>query len=128
MADITFEVVKEFGILSEEKGGWKKELNLIAWNGRAPKIDIRDWSPDHEKMGKGLTFTREEAIKLKELLETALSDAGSVRDQPCDLRTQRGNGLLGHPIATLVIFVPSVALHPPPIYVSARSQLVQFLP
>ena len=73
MADITFEITKSLGVVSEEKGGWKKELNLVAWNGRAPKFDIRDWSPDHEKMGKGLTMTREEAVRLKELLEAALS-------------------------------------------------------
>jgi hypothetical protein len=77
MADITFEITKSFGMVSEEKGGWKKELNLVAWNGRPPKFDLRDWSPDHEKMGKGLTFTREEAIKLKELLEAALSENGA---------------------------------------------------
>lgn len=81
MADITFEIVKSFGIVSEEAGGWKKELNLVAWNGRQPKFDVRDWSPDHQKMGKGLTFTREEATKLKELLETALAseDAPSAQ-------------------------------------------------
>jgi hypothetical protein len=73
MADITYEVVKSFGIVSEDKGGWKKELNFVAWNGRPPKFDIREWSPDHEKMGKGLTLTRDEAAKLKDLLETALA-------------------------------------------------------
>ncbi len=73
MDDITFEIVKSFGIVSEAKGGWKKELNLVAWNERQPKFDVREWSPDHQKMGKGLTFTREEATKLKELLEAALS-------------------------------------------------------
>ncbi|HOJ98430.1 MAG TPA: PC4/YdbC family ssDNA-binding protein [Termitinemataceae bacterium] len=72
MADITFEILKTFGVLSEERGGWKKELNLVSWNGRAPKLDIRDWAPDHEKMGKGITLTKEEAKKLIELLQGAL--------------------------------------------------------
>lgn len=72
MPDITFDVVKTYGVLSEERGGWKKELNLVSWNGRSPKFDLRDWAPDREKMGKGITLTREEAEKLAELLKTAL--------------------------------------------------------
>lgn len=54
--------------ISENAKGWRKELNKISWNGAAPKYDIRDWAPDHEKMGKGVTLTEEEAAKLKELL------------------------------------------------------------
>lgn len=73
MPDIVFEITKHFGVLSEEKSGWKKELNLVSWNNRAPKLDIRDWSPDHEKMGKGVTLSKEEAQKLMELLQGALS-------------------------------------------------------
>ncbi|WCK56720.1 PC4/YdbC family ssDNA-binding protein [Aneurinibacillus sp. Ricciae_BoGa-3] len=56
------------GILSESTKGWKKELNLISWNGREPKYDIREWSPEREKMGKGVTLSREELAALKELL------------------------------------------------------------
>ena len=54
--------------LSKELSGWTKELNLISWNGREPKYDLRDWDPEHEKMGKGVTLTEEELKKLKELL------------------------------------------------------------
>ena len=68
MADIKFEIVEEIGVLSENPKGWRKELNRISWNGAAPKYDIRDWAPEHEKMGKGVTLTEEEAAKLKELL------------------------------------------------------------
>ena len=68
MADIKYEIVQEIGILSETAKGWRKELNMISWNGAAPKYDIRDWASDHEKMGKGITLTKEEAEKLKELL------------------------------------------------------------
>jgi hypothetical protein len=57
MADITFEITKAIGVLSESAKGWTKELNLVSWNGREPKYDVREWSPGHEKMGKGLTFT-----------------------------------------------------------------------
>ena len=68
MADFKFEIKKEIGVLSTSTKGWKKELNLISWNGGAPKYDIREWSPDHEKMGKGVTLTDEEAQNLKQLL------------------------------------------------------------
>ena len=68
MADIKFEIVKKIGILSQSEKGWAKELNLISWNDREPKYDIRDWSPDGEKMGKGVTLTEEELKALKALL------------------------------------------------------------
>jgi hypothetical protein len=74
MPEFTYEVVKNYGILSEDKGGWKKELNLVSWNNRSPKIDIRDWAPGREKMGKGITLTREEAVKLKEYLDLVLAE------------------------------------------------------
>ena len=60
--------MKHIGVLSESGKGWTKELNVISWNGANPKYDIRDWAPDHEKMGKGITLTEEEAAKLRELL------------------------------------------------------------
>ncbi|BCK01155.1 YdbC family protein [Anaerocolumna chitinilytica] len=69
MADIKYEIVKTIGVLSEGAKGWTKELNLISWNDREPKYDIREWAPDHEKMGKGVTLSNEEVLKLKELLE-----------------------------------------------------------
>ncbi len=68
MSEIKYEIIEKLGILSESTKGWTKELNLISWNGSTPKYDIRDWYPDHEKMGKGITLTDEEAKKLKELL------------------------------------------------------------
>ena len=69
MADNTFEIVEELGVLSTSAKGWTKELNLVSWNGRPPKYDIREWSPDHEKMGKGLTFSEEEMAALAKLLK-----------------------------------------------------------
>lgn len=68
MADIKYEIVEELGVLSEGSRGWRKELNLVSWNGAAPKYDLRDWAPEHEKMGKGITLTREEAKALAALL------------------------------------------------------------
>lgn len=72
MADIKYDIVEELGVLSESAKGWTKELNLISWNGGAPKYDIRDWAPEHEKMGKGVTLSEEEAKKLAELLSAKL--------------------------------------------------------
>ena len=73
MADIKYEIKEELGTISENSKGWSKELNLISWNDGAPKYDIRDWAPDHEKMGKGVTLTKEEAVVLFELLKVVLS-------------------------------------------------------
>ena len=69
MAEITFEIKESLGVLSESTRGWTKELNLVSWNGREPKYDIREWDPVHEKMGKGVTLTEEELVALKKLLE-----------------------------------------------------------
>ncbi|MDD2216140.1 MAG: PC4/YdbC family ssDNA-binding protein [Eubacteriales bacterium] len=69
MADLKYEITKTLGVLSEGSKGWQKEINLVSWNERKPKIDIRDWGPEHEKMGKGITLNNEEWNKLKELLE-----------------------------------------------------------
>ena len=68
MSEFTYEIVEEIGVISENEKGWKKELNLISWNGGEPKYDIRDWAPNHEKMGKGITLTEEEAKQLYLLL------------------------------------------------------------
>ena len=70
MPDIKYEIVKKIGSLSKAGSGWTKELNLISWNDREPKFDIRDWSADGSKMGKGVTLSREELLALKELLNS----------------------------------------------------------
>ncbi|PAF17078.1 hypothetical protein CHH69_06545 [Terribacillus saccharophilus] len=69
MAELSYEIVKELGVLSVSPKGWQKELNLISWNGREPKYDIRDWAPEHEKMGKGVTLSAEEVSALRTLLQ-----------------------------------------------------------
>lgn len=68
MTDIKYEIIEEIGVLSENAKGWRKELNLISWNDAAPKYDIREWAPGHEKMGKGVTLTKEEVERLKEII------------------------------------------------------------
>ena len=64
MAELKFEIKEHIGTVSESSKGWTKELNIVSWNGANPKFDLRDWAPEHEKMGKGLTFTNEELKNL----------------------------------------------------------------
>lgn len=68
MARIKYDIVKEVGVVSENSSGWTKEINLISWNDRTPKYDIRDWAPGHEKMGKGVTLSADELRELKRIL------------------------------------------------------------
>ena len=68
MVDIIFEINEKVGILSESAKGWTKELNLASWNDCQPKYDIREWSPDGQTMGKGVTLSKEELFTLTEIL------------------------------------------------------------
>ncbi|NLB53013.1 MAG: hypothetical protein GX808_08765 [Syntrophomonadaceae bacterium] len=70
MADIKFQIKKELGVLSEGSKGWQKEINLVSWNDRKPKIDIREWDGEHVKMGKGITLNKAELLKMKEYLNS----------------------------------------------------------
>ncbi len=70
MAGFKYEIVEEIGNISESAKGWTKELNLVSWNDRDPKYDLRDWAPGHEKMGKGITMSKEELKALKEILNS----------------------------------------------------------
>lgn len=64
MAEFKYEIKENLGVLSESANGWSRELNLISWNEGKPKYDIRDWAPEHEKMGKGIGLTKEELEEL----------------------------------------------------------------
>jgi hypothetical protein len=68
MSDIKFEIIQKVGVLSETQSGWSKQLNLMSWNDREPKYDLREWAPDGEKMGKGVTLSKEELLALRNLL------------------------------------------------------------
>lgn len=68
MPEIKYELIKKVGNLSEASKSWRKEINLIAWNGREPKYDIRDWSPEGDKMGKGVTLSKDELKILRDIL------------------------------------------------------------
>jgi hypothetical protein len=69
MAELKFEITENLGVLSENAKGWTKELNMVSWNEHEPKYDIREWAPDHSRMGKGVTLTVDELASLKELLK-----------------------------------------------------------
>ena len=68
MAEFKYDITEEIGVISQSAKGWTKELNRVSWNGGRPKFDIRDWAPEHEKMGKGVTLTEDEARQLYCLL------------------------------------------------------------
>ncbi|MCK9444293.1 MAG: PC4/YdbC family ssDNA-binding protein [Tissierellaceae bacterium] len=68
MAEIKFEIKESFGVLSESAKGWTKEINLVSWNNYPAKYDIREWDPEHLKMGKGVTFTADEIKELRDIL------------------------------------------------------------
>ena len=66
--ELKFEIINHIGVISTSASGWNVELNRVCWNGNEPKYDVRSWSPDHTKMGKGITFSEEELVALSELL------------------------------------------------------------
>lgn len=74
MTELKYEIKKNLGVIGEGTKGWKKEVNLVSWNDRKPKLDIRDWDETHEKMGKGVTLNKNEVMELKKLLETVEFD------------------------------------------------------
>ena len=72
MAEFRYEIQENLGVISESSNGWSRELNLISWNGGNPKYDIRDWAPEHEKMGKGIGLTKDELESLYNIIGEGL--------------------------------------------------------
>lgn len=68
MADFKFDIKESLGTISESSKGWKREVNVMVWNNKKPKVDIREWDEKHEKMGKGITLDKEELKQLKDIL------------------------------------------------------------
>jgi hypothetical protein len=68
MSEIKYNIIKKIGVLSKSNSGWTKELNLVSWNDQEPKYDLREWSPDRARRGKGVALSRDELVALKELL------------------------------------------------------------
>ena len=70
--EFKYEIINSIGVIGEGSHGWKKELNRVSWNGGEPKYDLRDWAPDHEKIGKGITMTETELRALKKLIDAEI--------------------------------------------------------
>jgi len=70
--ELKYEIINHVGVVSVQSSGWQKELNRVSWNGGAPKYDLRDWSPNHEKMGKGITLTESDLRALKKIVDTEI--------------------------------------------------------
>lgn len=74
MREVTFEIKKHIATIRTHETGWTKELNMVSWNGHPAKYDIRDWSTDHAQMSRGITLTKEDAMKMARAI---LNDTGS---------------------------------------------------
>lgn len=70
MAELKYEITEKIGSIGDNGKGWSRELNLVSWNDREPKYDLRDWNPDHSRMGKGLTMTADQLTALRDLLNS----------------------------------------------------------
>ena len=98
MANLKYEILEQFGTLSTSKSGWELQLNFVQWGENKPKFDLRTWSPDHQKMGKGLTLTHEEVVTLHELLGQVLQPelevkTGSINSEANETSDQSLSGL-----------------------------------
>ena len=84
MAEIKSEIVQEICVLSESARGWTKELNLVSWNDREPKFDIREWAPEHSRMGKGVTLSKEEMQMILDTMANFDENADEMPIEPMD--------------------------------------------
>lgn len=84
MAEIKYEIVQEICVLSESARGWTKELNLVSWNDREPKFDIREWAPEHSRMGKGVTLSKEEMLMILDTMANFDENADEMPIEPMD--------------------------------------------
>lgn len=91
---LDYKLVEQLGIIDSHKSGWNREVNLVAWNGKPPKFDIRDWDPDHERMSRGITLHEKEAIKLAKILVKRLQmdEIPPQSPEPC----VQGSGSYAH--------------------------------
>ncbi|MBR7088691.1 MAG: hypothetical protein IKI38_04980 [Mogibacterium sp.] len=91
---LDYKLVEQLGVIDTHKSGWSREVNLVAWNGKPPKFDIRDWDPDHERMSRGITLHEKEAIKLAKILVKRLQ-MDEIPAQSAEACMQ-GNGSYAH--------------------------------
>ena len=73
MAKLSYDILEKFGTLSTSKSGWELQLNFVQWGENKPKFDLRSWSPDNSKMGKGLTLSHDEVVALYDVLTNVLT-------------------------------------------------------
>ena len=73
MKEIQYEIVKEIAVLSASDSGYTKEINLISWNGREPKYDIRSFSPSRDECGMGSTLNADGGAALCEANQTEVN-------------------------------------------------------
>ena len=66
---VPFEIKEHIGVIGTYSTGWKRELNLVSWNGNPSKYDIRDWDPAHERMSRGITLSEKEMIRIRQMLD-----------------------------------------------------------
>jgi len=87
--DFSFEIKSHLAVLSRSSNGWTKEINLVSWNGNAPKMDIREWDANHQHMSKGITLKKDEAeillkavyLQLKKEKEAAVRAAKAAEEE-----------------------------------------------
>jgi hypothetical protein len=84
MEEFQFELLAQLGTVSANSRGWTRELSVIRWNGRAPKYDLRDWSPDKLRMSKGITLTPQEIRQLRDILNTIPLEEQAASDYEAD--------------------------------------------
>ena len=82
--EVRFEIVERIAVLATHSTGWRKELNLVRWNGGPPKYDIRDWSPDHGHMSRGATFHEKEMRHICEVLKQRRENGRKERENETD--------------------------------------------
>ena len=86
MYEIKYEILKHIATFSENpKTGWTKEFNIVSWNGRKPKYDIREWSPNHDMMDKGITLDEDEMnIIVLAIIEERRNEDGRINTNESD--------------------------------------------
>lgn len=88
--EITFNIKQHLGVLEKSQSGWTKEVNLVEWNGKPAKLDIREWDPDHEHMSRGVTLRRNETLTLLEILIRSFGkELADTKAQPAEVKSEK---------------------------------------
>ena len=91
-----YDIKKRLGVVSRARNGWTKEMNLVAWNDGEPRYELRSWSPDHSRMGKGISLSLVEMGSLKKILDDVISSVTVVQEeQPQEALVLKGKVQMG---------------------------------